>query len=119
MAWSTPPSTTRLRPVLLALRLNGPQMTSGSTREFMALCAIHQYFGRLAPRLTSFHSEGVLMWNGLSRDRFAWWMAWFRAGVVSGRGSGRGGGLGALEMARCAGTAWIGWPPHWLAATLM
>jgi hypothetical protein len=26
--------------------LNGPQMTSGSTREFMALCAIHQHFGR-------------------------------------------------------------------------
>jgi putative transposase len=25
---------------------NGPQMTSGSTREFMALCAIHQHFGR-------------------------------------------------------------------------
>ena len=34
------------RPVLLALSDNGPQMTSGSTREFMALCAIHQYFGR-------------------------------------------------------------------------
>jgi len=26
--------------------LNGPQMTSGSTHEFMALCAIHQHFGR-------------------------------------------------------------------------
>jgi putative transposase len=26
--------------------LNGPQMTSGSTGEFMALCAIHQHFGR-------------------------------------------------------------------------
>ena len=25
---------------------NGPQMTSGSTREFMALCAIAQHFGR-------------------------------------------------------------------------
>jgi putative transposase len=34
------------RPVLLALSDNGPQMTSGSTREFMALCAIHQHFGR-------------------------------------------------------------------------
>ena len=34
------------RPVLLALSDNGPQMTSGSTREFMALCAIHQQFGR-------------------------------------------------------------------------
>jgi putative transposase len=34
------------RPVLLALSDNGPQMMSGSTREFMALCAIHQHFGR-------------------------------------------------------------------------
>ena len=34
------------RPVLLALSDNGPQMTSGSTREFMALCAIHQHLGR-------------------------------------------------------------------------
>src|SRR6266511_1160440 len=34
------------RPVLLALSDNGPQMTSGSTREFMALFAIHQHFGR-------------------------------------------------------------------------
>jgi putative transposase len=34
------------RPVLLAMSDNGPQMTSGSTREFMALCAIHQHFGR-------------------------------------------------------------------------
>ena len=34
------------RPVLLAMSDNGTQMTSGSTREFMALCAIHQHFGR-------------------------------------------------------------------------
>jgi putative transposase len=34
------------RPVLLVLSDNGPQMTSGSTREFMALCAIYQHFGR-------------------------------------------------------------------------
>jgi transposase InsO family protein len=34
------------RPILLALSDNGPQMTSRSTREFMALCAIHQHFGR-------------------------------------------------------------------------
>ena len=34
------------RPILLAMSDNGPQMTSGSTREFMALCAIHQHFGR-------------------------------------------------------------------------
>ncbi|MFZ2480431.1 MAG: integrase core domain-containing protein [Propioniciclava sp.] len=33
-------------PVLLAVSDNGPQMTSGSTREFMALCAIAQHFGR-------------------------------------------------------------------------
>ena len=34
------------RPILLAFSDNGPQMTSGSTREFMALCAIAQHFGR-------------------------------------------------------------------------
>lgn len=34
------------RPILLAMSDNGPQMTSGSTREFMALCAIAQHFGR-------------------------------------------------------------------------
>ena len=35
-----------LAPILLAVSDNGPQMTSGSTREFMALCAIAQHFGR-------------------------------------------------------------------------
>jgi transposase InsO family protein len=34
------------RPVLLAVSDNGPQMTSGSTRQFMAMCAIAQHFGR-------------------------------------------------------------------------
>jgi putative transposase len=34
------------RPILLAVSDNGPQMTSGSSREFMALCAIAQHFGR-------------------------------------------------------------------------
>lgn len=36
----------QIRPILLAVSDNGPQMTSGSTREFMALCAIAQHFGR-------------------------------------------------------------------------
>jgi putative transposase len=34
------------RPLLLAVSDNGPQMTSGSTREFLALCSIVQHFGR-------------------------------------------------------------------------
>ena len=34
------------RPVLLAVSDNGPQMTSGSTREFMAMHAIATHFGR-------------------------------------------------------------------------
>src|SRR3954471_4015604 len=34
------------RPILLAVSDNGPQMTSGSTREFMALHAIVTHFGR-------------------------------------------------------------------------
>ena len=34
------------RPILLAVSDNGPQMTSGSTREFMALMAVAQHFGR-------------------------------------------------------------------------
>jgi transposase InsO family protein len=33
-------------PLLLAVSDNGPQMTSGSTREFLALCSIVQHFGR-------------------------------------------------------------------------
>jgi putative transposase len=46
------------RPILLAMSDNGPQMTSGSTREFMALCAIHQHFGRLNARwLQQMHSD--------------------------------------------------------------
>jgi transposase InsO family protein len=35
-----------VQPILLAVSDNGPQMTSGSTREFMAMCAIAQHFGR-------------------------------------------------------------------------
>jgi putative transposase len=35
-----------LPPILLAVSDNGPQMTSGATREFMAMCAIAQHFGR-------------------------------------------------------------------------
>jgi hypothetical protein len=35
-----------LPPVLLAVSDNGPQMTSCSTREFLAMCAIAQHFGR-------------------------------------------------------------------------
>ncbi len=34
------------RPILLAVSDNGPQMTCGSTREFIAMCAIGQHFGR-------------------------------------------------------------------------
>jgi putative transposase len=36
------------RPILLAVSDNGPQMTSRSTRELLALCAIAQHFGRPA-----------------------------------------------------------------------
>ena len=32
--------------MLLAVSDNGPQMTSGSTREFLVMCAIAQHFGR-------------------------------------------------------------------------
>jgi len=35
-----------VQPILLAVSDNGPQMTAGSTREFMAMCAIAQHFGR-------------------------------------------------------------------------
>ncbi len=40
------------RPLLLAVSDNGPRMTSGSTREFLALCSIVQHFGRPTPRPT-------------------------------------------------------------------
>jgi len=33
------------KPILLAVSDNGPQIRSGSTREFLALCAIAQHFG--------------------------------------------------------------------------
>lgn len=33
-------------PVLLVMSGNGPQMSSGSTREFMALCWLANHFGR-------------------------------------------------------------------------
>jgi len=39
-------SEPQLPPILLAVSDNGPQMTSCSTREFMAMCAIAQHFGR-------------------------------------------------------------------------
>jgi hypothetical protein len=66
-----------------------------------------------------------LMWNGLSRERFAWWMAWLSGArtmalyrwrhadggcwveVVAASGGGRAG-----WVARRAGAAWIGWPPR-------
>src|SRR5699024_6180892 len=35
-----------IRRLLLAVSDNSPKMTSGTTREFMALCAIAQHFGR-------------------------------------------------------------------------
>jgi len=41
-----PSLTDAVSPILLAVSDNGPQMTSGSTREFMAMCAIAQHFGR-------------------------------------------------------------------------
>ena len=45
------------RPILLAVSDNGPQMTSGSTREFMALCAIAQHFGRPGAPTDQAHVE--------------------------------------------------------------
>ena len=46
MALADPTVEDPARPVLLAVSDNGPQMTSGSTREFPAMCAIAQHFGR-------------------------------------------------------------------------
>jgi len=42
---SLDPDDDRL-PVLLVMSDNGPQMTSGSTREFMALCWLATHYGR-------------------------------------------------------------------------
>lgn len=47
------------RPILLAVSDNGPQMTSGSTREFMALCAIAQHFGRPGAPTDQAHIESL------------------------------------------------------------
>ena len=45
--WSVPydPDDDQL-PVLLVMSDNGPQMSSGSTREFMALCWLATHYGR-------------------------------------------------------------------------
>jgi putative transposase len=47
------------RPVLLAVSDNGPQITSGSTREFMALCTIAQHFGRPGTPTDQAHIESL------------------------------------------------------------
>lgn len=47
------------RPVLLAVSDNGPQMTSGSTREFMALAQIAQHFGRPGTPTDQAHIESL------------------------------------------------------------
>jgi transposase InsO family protein len=49
-ALADPTIDDRSQPLLLAVSDNGPQMTSGSTREFMARCAIAQHFGRPGTR---------------------------------------------------------------------
>jgi transposase InsO family protein len=41
-----PDNTNGDLPVLLVMSDNGPQMTSGSTREFMALCWLASHYGR-------------------------------------------------------------------------
>jgi transposase InsO family protein len=46
-----------LPPVLLAVSDNGPQMTSGSTRQFMALMAITQHHGRPGTPTDQAHIE--------------------------------------------------------------
>lgn len=64
------------RPILLAVSDNGPEMTSGSTREFMALCSIAQHFGRpgvptdQAP-VESFFGHIKAEWPGLEKARQA------------------------------------------------
>ena len=45
-ALADPSTDDPARPILLAVSDNGPQMTSGSTREFMAMHAIATHFGR-------------------------------------------------------------------------
>ena len=47
------------RPVLLAVSDNGTQMTSGSTREFMALAQIAQHFGRAGTPTDQAHIESL------------------------------------------------------------
>lgn len=45
------------RPILLAISDNGPQMTSGSAREFMALHTVAVHFGRLHKPTDQAHIE--------------------------------------------------------------
>lgn len=55
------------RPILLAVSDNGPQMTSGSAREFMAMCAIAQHFGRPG---TSTDQAWIESFNGHLKAEF-------------------------------------------------
>ena len=54
------------RPILLAWSDNGPQMRSESTREFMALVAIGQYFGR--PHTPTDQAYIESLWGHIKRD---------------------------------------------------
>ena len=53
-----------LPPVLIAVSDNGPQMTRCSTREFMAMCAIAQHFGRPSTSPTRPGREPLLAHQG-------------------------------------------------------
>jgi len=69
-----PAAVEPLPPVLLAVSDNGPQMTSGSTREFMAMCAIAQHFGRPGTPTDQAWSESLFShtkadWPHLDRIR--------------------------------------------------
>ncbi|MCA1699340.1 MAG: integrase core domain-containing protein, partial [Actinobacteria bacterium] len=59
LARTDDPAADQLQPVLLAVSDNGPQMTSGSTREFMALHAIATHYGRPGVPTDQAHIESL------------------------------------------------------------
>ena len=52
-----------LQPILLSISDNGAQMTSGNTREFMALHAIATHYGRPGTPTDQAHIESLFGWE--------------------------------------------------------
>ena len=103
-----------VHPILLAVSDNGPQMTSGSTRQVMALNAIGQHFGRpgtptvtliLRPLSLEVEDDALLAHQKLAADGFEFlldlqsgepWAAYIMRINRYGRGESLPDGYGSM-----------------------